>query len=313
MNKKGRVKLIPTAAIFIAMLFVCADYGEGSSDDMIFTYTMVDVNNTVQGDAHLIETPGGENVLIDTGKARECKDNLIPLLRTKNIRKIDHLIISHIHADHYEGIQSIIEAGIEIRALYYDTVEDADLREICESECCCNYEHFMSQIKGVKVKDLDKGQLIHISNDVKLNVVDVWRRGDSLRDINDTSALIRLETNHYTILFTGDLNKGRSNRLTDENAILADILKIPHHGAEGLASNKFINSVNAQTYLIPSPKYLWKSDRSKRVRDLMEGKERKGKEGKGREGKGREHYVNGYHGNVVVEGYHQRYKIKTGE
>jgi len=298
MFKKEKGKPVAILIIFISLFCSCADYGEGSSGEIIFTYTMVDVNNTIQGDAHLIETPGGENVLIDTGKARECKDNLIPLLRTKNIRKIDHLIISHIHADHYEGIQSIIEAGIEIGALYYDTVEGGDLQKICERECCCNYEHFISQIKGVEVKDLDKGQLINISNDVKLNVVDVWRRGDSLRDINDTSALIRLETNHYTILFTGDLNKRRSNRLTDENAISADILKIPHHGAEGLASNKFINSVNAQTYLIPSPKYLWESDRSKRVRDLM---------------KGKEHYVNGYHGNVVVEGYRQRYEIKTSE
>ena len=59
--------------------------------------------------------------------------------------------------------------------------------------------------------------------------------------------------------------------ITRQNAnvpLKADILKAPHHGTEVLAENEFFETVRPSVMVVPSPKALWLSERSRRVRLL---------------------------------------------
>src|SRR5215207_10497049 len=57
------------------------------------------------GGATLIVTPAGESVLIDTGNPFERDPGRIHKVATQvaQLKKIDHLIITHFHTDHFGG------------------------------------------------------------------------------------------------------------------------------------------------------------------------------------------------------------------
>ena len=99
------------------------------------------------------------------------------------------------------------------------------------------------------------------------------------------------------ILFTGDLNKKLGGWIA-KNAkdIHADILKFPHHGTEGFAPNSFFAAVNPKVVLVPGPKGLWCSKRSKRARELVDKNIYQA-------------YVNGFNGNVEVVSNGVDYKV----
>jgi competence protein ComEC len=94
-------------------------------------------------------------------------------------------------------------------------------------------------------------------------------------DINDMSAVMMLACGKTKVLFAGDLNAPIGRYIVknkDTISIRADILKAPHHGAEGTAANDFFQAVNPAVIVVPAPAGLWKSDRSKRIRELMRDK-----------------------------------------
>jgi competence protein ComEC len=99
------------------------------------------------------------------------------------------------------------------------------------------------------------------------------------------------------VLFTGDLNLSLGAYLaTSDFDLRADILKVPHHGTEGVAPNEFFSRVGAKVALVPSPHALWLSLRSKRVRDFFETAKVPV-------------YVSGIHGNVTVRFHADGFQI----
>lgn len=260
----------------------------------LFDYTMINVNVDVQGDAHLIEIPNGPTVLIDAGYQSEAKKSLIPLLKRKKISVIDYFFISHAHRDHYEGAFEILKSGIVIKKLF--THRPPELESICISDCCCEYGSYLKLTKMIPTTDVIVGQNIILSDSVWIRIVDLWNNNDSTADINDTSILMKLETNNYSILFTGDLNARRSKRLVGNTDLRADILKLPHHGLEGMAISEFYKAVGPDVFLAPCPAKYWNTDRAKRSRDIAADI-------------GVPIFVNGLHGDVLVSGYKDKYEI----
>jgi competence protein ComEC len=107
-------------------------------------------------------------------------------------------------------------------------------------------------------------------------------------DVNDTSVLLLLSHGRTKALFTGDLNMALGAHLAQEGSrIEADILKVPHHGAESVAPNAFFDRVAPRLALAPCPTTLWSSDRNQRVREHLRGK-------------GVETLVSGLNGDVAV-------------
>jgi len=119
-------------------------------------------------------------------------------------------------------------------------------------------------------------------------------------DVNDTSIVLRVWHGPTRILFTGDLNRPIGAYLAASGADLkADILKAPHHGTEGTVPDEFFDRVGASAVLVPSPKGLWQSPRSLRIRNYF--LDRKVPV-----------YVSGIHGEVIVTLDGTGYMIETG-
>src|SRR5207302_5206679 len=62
------------------------------------------------GNATLFVTPAGESVLIDTGNlngAARDAGRIMDAVRDAHLAQIDHLILTHYHADHFGGMEEL--------------------------------------------------------------------------------------------------------------------------------------------------------------------------------------------------------------
>ena len=77
------------------------------------------------GAATLIVTPFGESILIDTGNpGRRDPDRIVQVAaKTAKLKKIDHLLVTHYHRDHYGGA-STLATMMPIKNVYDNGVFD---------------------------------------------------------------------------------------------------------------------------------------------------------------------------------------------
>ncbi|ABX05409.1 MAG TPA: MBL fold metallo-hydrolase [Herpetosiphon sp.] len=170
-----------------------------------------------QGDSILIQTPQGMNALIDGGY-----DNGLALeyLHQQGIQRIDHMIVSHPHADHIGGLVEVLNS-LEVGSIwtsgavhstsYFENLLDAIDRQ---------------QVPYREVKTQESIPL----GDLSLLVV---RSEPQAGDLNDTSLILRLEYGQFSMLFTGDAEASSEVDVlqTTPNLLPATVLKVGHHGS----------------------------------------------------------------------------------
>ena len=259
-------------------------------------WTMSNVNySPQQGDAHLIQTSNGKNILIDTGHLAPARKSLVPLLQSKSIKKIDFVFITHPHKDHYLGLLAILESGIPINVVYMNDIG----RKECEAEMPlgCDYEELINYREMLKnnrvtVLEAQAGMTFDLDWASSLKILyafDGVNTPVGRTDINDMSYIMLLRHGFNTALFTGDLNTKLGEYLAKESKDLkVDILKLPHHGAEGAAPDAFFAAADPKVVMVPSPALLWCSARSARMKNWVESRKIPT-------------YVNGFSGHVAVK------------
>ena len=269
-------------------------------------WTMVNVNySQLQGDAHLIQTRGGKTILIDTGYRHIAEKALIPVLQKKHITTLDIVFISHPHKDHYGGLYDLMKHHMGIKKIYFNIPD----KKVCDREIPwgCDYNDVLATRKalinyGADVKTARPGMIFPLGADTNINILyafDGVHTPVGRTDINDMSLIMMLTHRDLRFLFTGDLNRKIGTYLAkNSDSIQADILKVPHHGTEGTAPNIFFQKVSPDYGLVPAPKHLWLSERSKRIRDWFKAKDVPV-------------FVNGLDGDVTVIVRGNSYKINS--
>ena len=272
----------------------------------VLDWTMINVNYAPQqGDAHLIQTDTGKNILIDTGHYWAAENIMIPYLQSKRVKVLDQVFITHPHKDHYAGLLAIVKKGIKIKEVFFNLPD----RTVCDVEIPwgCDYAEILSyhqtlKKSGVKVSEAKAGMVFEIGMDASLEILYAYDGVNTpvgRTDINDMSLIMKLRNGTQTALFTGDLNNKIGEYLAKEGKNLkADILKLPHHGTEGAAPDSFFEAVSPTAALVPSPALLWCSERSARMKTWFEGRKIPT-------------YVNGFAGHVVVKMQKDSYQVTT--
>lgn len=193
-----------------------------------------------QGDALLIHQPGRCAVLIDAGPPGSGKAIGLSL-RKKGISRLDRLIISHPHHDHFSGALSL--------------PDDLPITEINDNGIDNATELDYALYRRWRGKHPYR----------PLHMGDSWRCGSVLFTvlgstgtpappkigINDSSLVLRLDIGPVSLLLPGDLEAAgwRSLGAKDEQ-LDATIFKAPHHGAEGGDLQRWLAKISPELSVI---------------------------------------------------------------
>lgn len=189
-----------------------------------------------QGDSIFIELPNEETMLIDAGEASKgtIVENYIKKL---GYTKIDYLIGTHPHTDHIGGLSYIIE-NFKIGKIYMP-------KAVSTSK---TYENLLNTIseKGLKITTAKAGVNIIDINDLKIDIISPTK--DSYNNLNNYSAVIKINYKNNKFLFMGDAESTVENEILED--VSADVIKIGHHGSNTSSSNPFISKVKAKYAII---------------------------------------------------------------
>lgn len=216
------------------------DVAETPEPEGILTAHFIDVG---QGDACLVELPGGGTILIDGG-GRAATDTLLQYLQAQSIDRIDHLIATHPHEDHIGGLIGVV-AELEIGKVYMPRVVHTTK----------TFEELLETIKekGLKITAARTGVEIEAGDGVEAVFVAPCR--EDYEDLNDHSAVLKLRFGQASFLFTGDAERqSEMDMLNSGTDLMAQILKVGHHGSSTSTSHEFLEAVNPEVAVISAGK-----------------------------------------------------------
>lgn len=189
-----------------------------------------------QGDAILIKTPFGQNILIDGGPGNTIIKRLSENLAFWD-KRIDLMILTHPHDDHVTGLIEIIKRYRVKRILYTGVVHSAP-----------NYLAWLETVKERKIPlvIIDRPQTIKLGKECYLDILYPKESllGREVGNLNNTSMVVKLVCKGNKFLFMGDAEIEAEEELLNNNVDLSvDVLKVGHHGSDTSSDQEFLRIV----------------------------------------------------------------------
>ncbi|MDD4332983.1 MAG: MBL fold metallo-hydrolase [Patescibacteria group bacterium] len=239
-EKKYKIIIAVSALAFVAIF--CFFLWQAGNKNL-----EVDFLDVGQGDAILIKSPYGQNILIDGGPDSSVIKRLGENLPWWD-RQIDLMVLTHPHDDHVTGLIDVLKRYKVKKIIYTGVVHTAP-----------NYLAWLNLIreKNIPVSIIDHPQTIKLGENTKLDILYPLESliGKGFKDLNDSSLVIKLVNGENKFLFTGDAGVAVEKNLIDltqpspskgEGSLKVDVLKVGHHGSDTATSEEFLNA------LIPS-------------------------------------------------------------
>jgi competence protein ComEC len=235
-----RTKLALTCAcVLVAGAAELALRYEVGRDELRITF--LDVG---QGDATLLELGTGETLLIDGGGSLNGSPDpgthaIVPLLRGLRVDRLDAVVLSHPHPDHYGGLFAVLES-FAVSELWDSGQARGEGGSGAASQLLA-----LAEKRGAKV--LSPRELCGRARGfgaLALQVLAPCPGFDDALDANDNSLVIKATHGKRSLLFTGDVERAAESALVARASELrADVLKVPHHGSRTSSSEAFVRAV----------------------------------------------------------------------
>ncbi|MCU7797305.1 MAG: DNA internalization-related competence protein ComEC/Rec2 [Candidatus Thiodiazotropha sp. (ex Myrtea spinifera)] len=189
-------------------------------------FTLMDVG---QGLACVIETT--DHLLVyDTGPAyasgfNAAESAVLPYLASRNLNKIDRLIVSNNDQDHAGGLSAIVGA-VEVGEILSGEPLDIETTRKCQAGETWSWN-------GVVFS------LLHPTSE------------DQFTRANDRSCVLRISNGTWTLLLPGDIEAEAERRLVKRygEGLKAQIVVAPHHGSKSSSGNAFVSAVDPEWVL----------------------------------------------------------------
>jgi len=192
-----------------------------------------------QGDAILIDT-GDKQMLIDGGPSAAVVEKITAVLPFWD-RKIDIILNTHPHADHYTGLIEVLKRYKVERVITSGQSSDSS-----------GYQTFVNIASQLNMLTyVSSGDFIDLDEQVALQVL--WPKtvtGQKLKDPNAGSVVLLLEYIGTRVLLTGDAGYEQEQFLQIVGDV--DVLKVGHHGSAGSTASAFLRFITPEYSIISS-------------------------------------------------------------
>jgi competence protein ComEC len=183
---------------------------------------------------------GGPSSTYDVGRGAVAAQ-----LWNAGVKRIGALLLSHTDSDHVNGVLSLMDRFPVGRIFVHRSFRDNEtglglLREFDR--------------RGIPVETVGAGDRIEFE-DFALALL--WPpKGDSgwrLTSPNDRSLVVRVTSGRRSLLLTGDIEQaGMGGLMATSDDLAAEVLYVPHHGAQDPVLGDFIRAVRPEYAVISS-------------------------------------------------------------
>ncbi len=186
-------------------------------------------------------------MLIDGGQRCRNSDagkrTIVPYLQKSGVRRLQYVVITHPHDDHYGGIESVANA------VKIDTLIVPSLSSIPKE-----FQNILIKLKekGIYIKYAHSGEQLYADNSVRLYILSPSQNQVERKNLNNTSIVIKMHYGNSTALFTGDAEEKIESTLILRygDFLKASLLKVGHHGSETSSSEQFLSFVKPNIAII---------------------------------------------------------------
>lgn len=229
--------------------------------------TFLDVG---QGDGIVLESPEGMNALIDSGSSTVAEvgaQRVIPYLKSRGIRKLDYIFVTHMDSDHISGIKEILTAIRDrLTSLAVGTLVLPEIREKSES-----YQKMTELAKeaGVRIITVRAGDSFTEGGAMKsggntelvIRVIGPDPSYESLpADENAQCLVLSVSCGSFDALLTGDVcGEGETNleKYLIKQKKEYELLKVAHHGSKYSTPKELLDLIRPQAGIISAGEGNW--------------------------------------------------------
>ena len=230
--------MVPVASVLLALnLVVWSAVATGNDADL-----RVHALDVGQGDALLVIAPSGATLLVDGGPSGGALLREVARTLPRGDRSIDAVVATHPQADHITGLFSVLDrysVGVLIVSPLNDRTDlGRRLREAASQH-------------GVPVVVAEPGMLIDLGAGVRADILGPSEVGGGGRQINDAGVVLRLQYEHVAFLLAADLEAvGELALARTAWDLLADVLKVAHHGSRTSTMDLLLRRVQPSVAVI---------------------------------------------------------------
>jgi len=188
------------------------------TDSLGVLITFFDVG---QGDATLVESPGGRRLLIDGGPSAQ---RVAAHLREAGVTRLELVVASHNHLDHIGGLPTVLR-----------TIRTANVMSSGLPATTAVYRRFLSAVEASGAMVLQPTARTLRLDSVAVRVLPP---DPTARSQNNASVGLLISLGAFRAMFTGDAETGAlESWLTHDSIPPVTLLKASHHGsANGLTA-----------------------------------------------------------------------------
>jgi competence protein ComEC len=208
--------------------------------------TFVDVGH---GSCVLLELPGGRNVLYDCGSigsSRNAARNAAGVLWSRNVSRLDAVIISHADADHFNGLPVLARQFAMGRLIVSAKMMSRRNRP--------DVKWLMSAMDRHRLlaETVTAGDSLTIADGVSIRIISPAGDLESQTD-NEESIVLEIEYAGRKILLTADV-EGRplARIMNEEKSSACDLAMVPHHGSPNSRPAAFLDWANPKIAVVCS-------------------------------------------------------------